>query len=68
MRDSGLASGLDADLPSPNVSIIYHEGRPTEEQLFKDAHSAVEPGMFKRGQTRLTSMVKRVASKVHTLD
>lgn len=49
--------------PSKNVSLVYREGRPTQDQIFEDARIAVEPGIFVCGPASLTGMVKKEASK-----
>ena len=53
----------DGNLPSANVTIMYRHGRPSSEQIFEDARTAAEPGIFMCGPSALTRMVKAEASK-----
>jgi Ferric reductase like transmembrane component/Ferric reductase NAD binding domain len=54
---------VDGCLPSSKVTLVYREGRPTADQIFDDARSAAEPGVFMCGPTALTRVVKAEASK-----
>ncbi|GAX28217.1 hypothetical protein FisN_41Lu012 [Fistulifera solaris] len=49
--------------PNEDETIVYRQGRPTSDQIFKDARSAAEPGIFMCGPSALTQMVKAEASK-----
>ncbi|GAX18370.1 hypothetical protein FisN_23Hu264 [Fistulifera solaris] len=55
-----IESGNPSDA---NVIIAYRQGRPTSDQIFKDARGAAEPGIFMCGPSALTQMVKAEASK-----
>jgi predicted ferric reductase len=43
--------------------IVYHDLRPTADQILEDARQASSPGIFMFGPTSLTDMVKNEASR-----
>jgi len=61
--DDAMVVDKELNKHNSEVTIVYREGRPTEDQIFQDARKAAEPGIFMCGPPAMTRMVKIEAGK-----